>query len=60
MLVVGLNPQLELIIGLRSASAIEYDYQKDESSYPDIIDATRLSLQFVKPRQPIPMAEAVL
>ena len=51
---------VKLIIGLRSASAIEYDYQKQESSYPDIIDATRLALQFVKPKQPIPMMEAVL
>jgi hypothetical protein len=51
---------VKLIIGLRSASAIEYDYQKQESSYPDIIDATRLALQFVRPKQPIPMMEAVL
>jgi hypothetical protein len=50
---------VKLVIGLRSASAIEYDYQKQDSSYPDIIDATRLALQFVKPKQPIPMAEAV-
>jgi hypothetical protein len=48
---------VKLIIGLRSASAIEYDYQKQESSYPDIIDATRLALQFVRPKQPIPMME---
>jgi hypothetical protein len=44
----------ELIISLRSAQAIEYDLQKTETSYSDLLDSLRLGLLFAKPKQPIP------
>jgi hypothetical protein len=44
----------DLIIGLKSIQAIEYDYQKEDSVNPDLIDALRMALLMVKPKQPLP------
>jgi hypothetical protein len=44
----------DLIIGLKSIQAIEFDYLKDDSVNPDLVDVLRMSLLMVKPRQPIP------
>jgi hypothetical protein len=38
----------KLLTGLRTAVANEYKLQKEETSYDDILDAFRLSLQFYK------------
>jgi hypothetical protein len=38
----------KLITGLRTAVANEYKLQKEETSFNDILDAFRLSLQFYK------------
>jgi hypothetical protein len=38
----------KLITGLRTAVANEYKLDKEQSSFPDILDAFRLSLQFYK------------
>lgn len=38
----------KLLTGLRTAVATEYKLNKDETSYDDIVDAFRLSLQFYK------------
>jgi hypothetical protein len=52
---VQINPCFsELIISFRSAQAIEYDLQKTETSYPDLLDSARLALRFVNPKQRIP------
>jgi hypothetical protein len=45
----------ELITSLRAAQAIEYDYQKADSVWPDILDSCRLVVgNFCKPKQPLP------
>jgi hypothetical protein len=41
----------KLLIGLRTAVADEYDLKKNETSYDDIIDAYRLSLQHYQRRK---------
>jgi hypothetical protein len=38
----------KLLTGLRTAVANEYKLQKEETSYDDLVDAFRLSLQFYK------------
>ena len=38
----------KLLTGLRTAVATEYKLNKEETSYHDIVDAFRLSLQFYK------------
>ena len=38
----------KLLTGLRTAVATEYKLNKEETSYDDIVDAFRLSLQFYK------------
>jgi hypothetical protein len=42
---LGINPKFEkLIIALRTAYARELDLDKEQTSYPDILDALRLNL----------------
>jgi hypothetical protein len=38
----------KLLTGLRTAVANEYKLQKEETSFNDVLDAFRLSLQFYK------------
>ena len=46
---IAIHPTFEkLITSLRTAVANEYKLQKEETSYDDILDAFRLSLQFYK------------
>jgi hypothetical protein len=47
---VAINPQKfsKLLTALRTAVANEYKLDKEQTSYPDILDAFRLSLQFYK------------
>jgi hypothetical protein len=44
----------ELIIGLKSIQAIEYEYLKDSSVHADVIDALRLALMGFRTKQPLP------
>lgn len=53
--VLQIHPMFtQLITALRGATAIEYDLIKSESPENDALDSLRLSLNFVKPKQPIP------
>jgi hypothetical protein len=46
---IAIHPTFEkLITSLRTAVATEYKLRKEETSYSDILDAFRLSLQFYK------------
>jgi hypothetical protein len=46
---IAINKRFDkLLTGLRTAVANEYKLQKEETSYDDILDAFRLSLQFYK------------
>ena len=36
----------KLLTALRTATAVEYNLKKEDTSYHDILDAFRLSLQF--------------
>jgi hypothetical protein len=46
---VAIHPSFDkLLIGLRTAVATDYKLNKEETSYDDIVDAFRLSLQFYK------------
>jgi hypothetical protein len=46
---VAIHPSFDkLLIGLRTATAIEYKLDKTETAYDDIVDAFRLALQFYK------------
>ena len=46
---IAIHPSFEkLITSLRTAVANEYKLDKEETSYDDILDAFRLSLQFYK------------
>lgn len=46
---VAIHPSFEkLLTSLRTAVANEYKLSKEETSYNDILDAFRLSLQFYK------------
>ena len=38
----------KLLTALRTATAVEYNLKKEDTSYHDILDAFRLSLQFYK------------
>jgi hypothetical protein len=46
LVAIDKNRFAKLIISLRNAVANEYKLDKEETSYHDILDAFRLSLQF--------------
>ena len=46
---VAIHPSFDkLLTALRTAVADEYKLQKDQTSFNDVLDALRLSLQFYK------------
>jgi hypothetical protein len=49
---VAINSQYDkLITGLRGAVAVEYKLNKNETPYPDLVDAQRLAMKFFKLRK---------
>jgi len=48
LVVINKDTFHKLVTALRTAIAIEYKLDKEQTSYNDILDAFRLSLQFYK------------